>query len=110
MERLIEKDKYSINGLRIKCGHSLGEVVTKLSHYEDLEEQGLLHKAPLKDGTPIYLFRYNFEDGEYLEEETYIYGLTENLIGELGKDYWLSMEDALSANEEAEKKLRELLK
>ena len=77
---------------------------------EDLEEQGLLHKAPLKDGTPIYFFRYNFEDGEYLEEETYIYGLTENLIGELGKDYWLSMEDALSANEEAEKKLRELLK
>ena len=46
MERLTEKDKYSINGLRIKCGHSLGEVVTKLSHYEDLEEQGLLLKLP----------------------------------------------------------------
>lgn len=87
----------------------LTKALIKLREYEDLEEQGLLHKAPLKNGTPICFFRYNFEDGEYLEETEYVYGLTENWIGELGKDYWLSVEDALLANEEAEEKLKELL-
>ena len=33
---------------------SLGVAIGKLAHYEDLEEQGLLHKAEIKDGTPIW--------------------------------------------------------
>ncbi len=72
-----------------------GEVVERLAYYEDLEEQGLLHKAPVPNGTPIYfvsLLDWLEEDGVHSVE--YIHGATENLYGEINKDWYLTEEEA----------------
>ena len=113
MERLTERELNSVNNVSYcKCFFKgcNGQCATcdlqyeadmKLKEYEDLEEQGLLHKAPLKNGTPIWYFTYGFDEGTYLINTSYLFGVTEYEVGELGKDFWLS-------EEEAEAKLKEL--
>lgn len=73
----------------------MNDAYYKLKYYEDMEEQGLLHKAPVPNGTPIYFVRYNDwieEDGVHSIE--YIHGATENLFGEINKDWFLTEEEA----------------
>lgn len=41
------------------------EWLKELQHYKDLEEQGLLHKAQLKNGTPIYVLQWDYWNGDY---------------------------------------------
>ena len=79
----------------------------KLAHYEDLEEQGLLHIAPVKDGTEIFVHFRDFVDidsddigvEDNILETTYMYGLTEFEHGELNKDWFLTKEEAEKALE-----------
>ena len=70
----------------------------KLKTYEDLEEQGLLHIAPLKDGTPIYAIVEDCVDfGEkerYIVRSSYLHGVTEYDFGELNKDFFTSEQAA----------------
>lgn len=74
----------------------------KLAHYEDLEEQGLLHKAEIKDGTPIWYIA-SLADGEpFLMKSSYIYNVTEYEVGSLEKDFWLSEEEAEAILKELE--------
>ena len=68
-----------------------------LNEYKDGEEQGLLHKAPLKNGTPIWYLLEGFDEGAYLTQSTYLYNVTEYEIGELGKKFWLSEKEAEQA-------------
>ena len=73
------------------------DTIEKLAKYEDLEEQGLLHIAPLKDGTPIFVIEEDWVfDGleRYITKTSYLHGVTEYEIGELNKDYWLTHEAA----------------
>ena len=79
------------------------ELYEKLATYEDLEEQGLLHKAQLKDGTPIWYVLNIFDEGMYVTNTIYIFGVTEYEIGEFGKKFWLSEAEAEKALEEMEK-------
>ena len=87
MERLTE------NGF-LKENIDMYTVLRKLCEYEDLEEQGLLHKASLKNGTPIWRYRYGCDEGIYITSDSYLFGVTEYEIGELGKDFWLSESEA----------------
>lgn len=107
MERLTE---YHCGVAVIKDKNRLKDAMQKLANYEDLEEQGLLHKAPLKNGTPICHFVYSFEEVTYLVHTTYLFGVTEYEIGELGRDFWLNEEEALKADAEMEKALAEMEK
>lgn len=73
------------------------KAIDKLGTYEDLEELGLLHIAPLKDGTPIFIVEEDWVfDGveRYITKTSYLHGVTEYEIGELNKDYWLTYEVA----------------
>ena len=70
--------------------------------YRHLEEQGLLHKAPLKDGTPIWYVLNIFDEVMYVTNTTYLFGVTEYEIGEFGKKFWLSESEAEKALEEME--------
>ena len=89
--------------LEINCNSDCGycdfqhEANAKLKAYEDAEEQGLLHKAPLKNGTPICYLQYSDPEGEYLAHDTYLFGVTEYMHGELGEDVWLTEEEAEAA-------------
>ena len=73
-------------------------VIKKLAKYEDLEEQGLLHIAPLKDGIPIYAIVEDCVDfGEkerYIVRSSYLHGVTEYEFGELNKDFFTSEQAA----------------
>ena len=95
MERLTERNK---NGKAITKTLDFQPLIDKLADYEDAEEQGLLHIAPLKNGTPIwYLDVMPFEEKAKVKKTSYLYGETEYSIGELGKDFWTSREEAESA-------------
>lgn len=68
-----------------------------LGEYKILEGQGLLHRAQVKDGTPIFYYYVEDElfcEGSGIVESTYLYGHTEYGIGELGKDWFLTREEA----------------
>ena len=108
MERLTERDhlgnavcKKSIsatcNAKCSECDYDY-DCFKKLADYEDLEEQGLLHIAPLKDGTEIFFIMEDYVDfGEterYVAQTSYLHGVTEYDFGELNKDYWLTYEEA----------------
>ncbi len=80
------------------------KVYEKLREYEDLEEQGRLHIAPIVDGTEIYvpfsgLSDVDLEDGILVS--TYLYGLTEFENGIMNKDWFLTMEEAKKALEDS---------
>ena len=102
MERLTIRHSPSsvtLNKLANDC-----TVLHKLADYEDAEEQGLLHIAPLKNGTPIwYLDVMPFEEKVRVKKTSYLYGETEYSIGELGKDFWTSREEAGQALAEMQK-------
>ena len=66
----------------------------ELKSYKDLEEQGLLHKAEIKDGTPIWYIASLDDEGPFLIKSSYIYNVTEYEVGDLEKDFWLSEEEA----------------
>lgn len=76
-----------------------GSITDKLASYEDAEEQGLLHKAPVPNGTPIFIL--NDEDDEFIGdtfepilETSYLHGYTEFAYGELDNGWYLTREDA----------------
>lgn len=77
--------------------HQIPALLRELKEYKEAEEQGLLHKAPLKNGTPICYLQYSDPEGEYLAHDTYLFGVTEYMLGELGEDVWLTEEEATAA-------------
>ena len=98
----LELEPMTTNVKRYLEHKQTAEWLKELQHYKDLEEQGLLHKAQLKNGTPIYVLQWDYWNGDYdVHEECYLYGMTEFLIGEINKDWWLT-------KEKAEAKLKEL--
>ena len=78
------------------------DVMKKLSHYEDLEEQGLLLKLPCKVGDKVYVFwtSYNFKTEE-VEHKIIVDVFEIEMMSEFGKTVFLT-------REEAEAKLQEL--
>lgn len=74
----------------------LAEWLEKLKDYEQAEEDGLLHKAPIPNGTIIYLWAENDDDEMIIHSESYLYGVTEFLYGKFGEDFWDSEEQALA--------------
>lgn len=82
-------------------GKELNDHITELL---TAEKQGLLHKAPVPDGTQVFIV-HDEELAELLDEDyeqikitniTYVYGLTEYSYGELGKGFFITREDAES--------------
>ena len=76
-------------------------IAKKLAAYENLEERGLLHKAPIPNGTIIYAIMEDSIDdfaddvyGDVILTDAYIYGHTESMYGEFGKDWFLSEKEA----------------
>lgn len=96
MERLTGKDKYSIFGFCIGSGHSIGEAVTKLAHYEDLEEQGLLIKLPCEPNKYVWCAN---AFGTY----KVVYPSKASIIQDMELGYGIGY-----TKEEAEAKLKEL--
>lgn len=66
----------------------------ELQEYKQLEEQGLLHKAPIPNGTTIYVWQMNVDDEWFIHSESYLYGVTEYFYGKLGEDFWTTKEEA----------------
>lgn len=100
MKRLTEKDDY--DGYKIEAknltDHCVskdkrgyityrGEHIEKLAEYENLEEQGLLHIAPIPNGTIIYVWQTDEDDCWFIHNEAYLYGFTEYYHGEFGKKF-----------------------
>jgi hypothetical protein len=74
------------------------EINKKLAAYEDAEEQGLLHKAPVIDGTRIYVIMDDpINEFQYIYEDSYLHGYTEYGIGEINNDWFLAREAAEAA-------------
>lgn len=114
MERYTKKDKYgnwytdfviydrsltTRDGIHFEKDKDIdaydGDPIDKLAEYEDLEEQGLLHKAPLKNGTPIWVVVDDYVDEElYLICESYQYGYSEYMYGEYNQNFFKSKEQA----------------
>ena len=67
------------------------DLAKKLADYEDMEDKGLLHKAPCKNGTTIYRVQEDMFDSHScsIVSESYLYNITEYLHGELNKDWFL---------------------
>lgn len=94
MERLTKRTE--TGGIRY-TRHNIYEedVVEKLAEYEELEEQGLLHKAPLKNGTLIWIVVDDYVDEEaYLICESYQYGYSEYMYGKYNEDFFENKEQA----------------
>lgn len=102
MERLTERDGILVRS-RLSGDFATQNILQRLAEYEDAEEQGLLHKAPLKDGMPIWYIQNMFEEDYRIAETIYVYQVTEYEIGNLGIDFW-------TTKEEAEQKLVEIVK
>ena len=93
-----------------KSGENLLYDLLELLRYRQAEEQGLLHKAPIPNGTQIYKINqmsveeclyYNFATDRIIQE-TYIYGYTEVQDGEMNIDWFLTKEAAEAALKERE--------
>ncbi len=111
MERLTRRSKVG-EGLPIKhmrlmhmdttSEDTLTEILDKLADYEDAEEQGLLHRAPIPDGTSIFtlndddpdFFGYDLEQ---ILETSYLYSHTEFVYGEINQGWFLTREAAEEA-------------
>ena len=72
---------------------NLQKIINKLALYEDAEEQGLLHVAPIANGTTIYVWQTDEDDCYFIHNEAYVYGYTEYMYGKFGKDFFTSEED-----------------
>lgn len=75
----------------------IGNAINKLADYENAEEQGLLHKAEIPNGTTIYVLQTDEDDEWFIHSESYLYGVTEYFYGNFGKDFWTSKEEAEQA-------------
>ena len=102
----------SCNG--VMCGYAV-EMVEKLAHYEDLEEQGRLIELPCKVEDKVWAIRYG-EETDYivvpmliLEIHIYEHGVffvpSENIRAFRLKDFGTQV---FLTKEEAEAKLKEL--
>lgn len=87
-----EKDK------RWKNKVSLGKALDKLSHYEDLEEDGRLITLPCKVGSNVYAIGMN---GEIIAFTVDTIGYALSIASQIGKGFYLT-------KAEAEAKLEEL--
>lgn len=98
-----ELDYLCLVGLEEHEFLAFDKIVRTLAYYEDLEESGLLHVAPVKDGTKIfYIDDRDFMDFEKMVfDDTYLNGFTEYCHGEFNKDWFLT-------RDEAELKLKEM--
>lgn len=97
MERLTEKitnkETGEVLAYRLKSIGDRINAAKKLGQYEDAEEQGLLHVAPIPNGTIIYVWQEDEDNRWFVHNESYLYGYTEYLYGEFGKDFFISEED-----------------
>ena len=124
MERLTEKGNYSTY---IRKNHvTVNDVEQRLGEYEDLEEQGLLLRLPVKEGSMVYVVDYTFNckhryecplyfsdkykceedircEHEYKEYRVREARFNHRMIEKIGEIVFLT-------KEEAEKKLKELTK
>lgn len=76
----------------------------ELKGFKDLEKQGLLHIAPVKDGTDIFapfIDPLDDEGTKEVIETTYLHGVTEFEWGEINKNWFLTREEAEKALEAA---------
>ena len=114
MERLTYRDRE--RNAHCKYGVGFFNILEKLAHYEDLEEQGLLLRTPCKLGDKFYRVNWNNEveeykvscltqkaDGSFKIRVTRLrHGSVHDIIPkEIGETYFLT-------KEEAEAKLKEL--
>lgn len=65
----------------------------RLAEYEDAEDKGLLHIAPIPNGTTIYVWQQDADDWWFVYDEAYLFGVTEYHYGEFGKDFFISEEE-----------------
>lgn len=101
MERLTVKEptmKYYYSG------YSTTDLINRLAHYEDLEEQGLLLKLPCKVGDELH-YICEYMDGELEIMSFELHSIDSILCYKdvIGKGFYLT-------KEEAEAKLQELQK
>lgn len=78
----------------------INTVCERLASYEDAEEQGRLHIAPIADGTTIFrVLEYNepFDEPARVAVDSYLYGFTETVYGEKDKDWFLFRKEAEDA-------------
>jgi hypothetical protein len=78
-----------------------GIPLDRLSEICQAEQEGRLHIAPFKNGTPIYyvLDEPFFSEQPSVEEDTYFYNFTEYGHGEINKGWFLTKEAAEAAKE-----------
>ena len=92
-EKITNKKTGEILAYRLKSAGDRIKADKKLGEYEDAEEKGLLHIAPIPNGTTIYVWQTDKDDRYFVHHELYLYGYTEYLYGEFGKDFFISEED-----------------
>ena len=95
--------------------YSTRKIIERLAEYEDLEEQGLLLRLPVKVGDTVYTIRYG-EENDFVVVETKIIEIRQNVNGiffeplisrkaykidDFGKEVFLT-------RAEAEQKLKEM--
>lgn len=102
MDRWTSRDEWGDAKIDL-LAKSLEFAIEKLAHYEDLEEQNLIHIAPCPNGVDIFFIEdRDFMDFEKIvSKDSYSFGFTEYCHGEFNKDWFL-------AREEAELKLKEM--
>lgn len=111
MERLTKREKFDLgNGEELvlcnyddsNCNDScmyvkpcdwMAKAKQKLWDYENAKEQGLLHMAPIPNGTTIYVWQSGENDSWFIHNESYVYGFTEYQYGEFGKNFFVSEEE-----------------
>ena len=90
-------------------------VLRKLAHYEDLEEQGRLIELPCAMGDTVYdiadkKIRKQIVDGiEYMADGFFIYANEDEWLGRLGDLVFLTKAEAEAALKESEKECINLL-
>ena len=77
--------------------------IDRLAEICEAEREGRLHVAPIADGTPIWYFAEDEDDITNIYESTYLYGVCEHHVGELGENVFLAQEEAEKALAEMEK-------
>jgi hypothetical protein len=87
------KEQQFTNGSRV-C-------MEKLAAFEDAEERGRLHIAPLMDGAKVYsVMEFDPAFAQAVIKSTpYSYGVTEYELGEYGVDWFAAREEAEKALE-----------
>jgi hypothetical protein len=92
MERLTERDEergYAYSG------YDLTDIVNKLAEYEEAEEQGLLLRLPVPEGTDVYALIKIVDYGEVGDKGEFKYyhkktKFCRNMIEEFGETVFLT--------------------